>query len=184
MKIDRDTILKSVAVIISLLYCAFPVLLSLGLLGLIDGDIIELFRNYLAIKGVNPLQSLLVPVLGAITIFKGDELKSGLTAILLAILLLAFGIAFFGYVAALGDRAALFLPEGATNLDAPSQALKSFLESTSLQILILLGLRAAGDLGQQAEPQEYPVADPAATPADVEVDALQDGKPGPKAEVG
>ena len=144
MTINRDTILNWVAVAISLLYCAFPVLLSLGLLNLIDGGIIELLANYLAIKGVNPLQSLLVPVLGAITIFKGDALKSGLTAALLAILLIAFGIAFFGYVAALGDRAALFLPPDATNLDAPSQALKAFLESTSLQILILLGLRAAG----------------------------------------
>ena len=143
MKIERDTILNSVAVVISLLYCAFPVLLSLGLLGLIDGTPASLIRGYLSIQGINPLQSLLVPILGAITIFKGDSLRSGLTALLLLILLLAFAICFFGYVVALGDRAALFLPAGATNTDAPSQSLKSFLENTSLQVLILLGLRSA-----------------------------------------
>lgn len=91
-----------------------------------------------------------MPILGAITIFKGESLKSGLTAMLLAILVLAFAISFFGYVAALGDRAALYLPPDATNTDAPSLALKSFLENTSLQILILLGLKAAGAAEKKA----------------------------------
>lgn len=36
MSIERDTILNVVAVAISLLYCAFPVMLSLGLLNIVD----------------------------------------------------------------------------------------------------------------------------------------------------
>jgi hypothetical protein len=152
---ERENVLNGVALVVAILYCAFPVLLSLALLNVAsseNGGLAETAKNFLSIQGVNPLQTLLIPVLGAITIFKGESLRSGLSAALLAILISSFALAVFGYVSALGPRGALFVPTDAKDTTAASLALKSFLESTALMILILLGLRA-GPGGQPPPPK-------------------------------
>jgi hypothetical protein len=143
MTVTKEGTINAVALVVTLLYCAFPVLLSLSLFKWLDGPIVDLMSNYLSVGDASPLNALLVPVLGAITIFKSESIRLGLSTTLLAVLVVAFCIVFFGYVSALGDDASTIVPAGATDTTAAAGSLKGFLETTSLQILVLLGLREA-----------------------------------------
>ncbi|WP_374622060.1 hypothetical protein [Devosia sp.] len=163
----RDSVLDIVAILLSMLYCAFPILVSFGLLfhEYHDTFPVVLARIYLSDPGTNPLQSLLVPVIGAITVFRADSLRSTLAALLILIFVAAFICVFVGYVSSLTTESKALMAPDSPEATTMTAALRAFLESTSLIILILLGIKSA-DAARPARQQEPEETELSPDPAD------------------
>ena len=143
---ERDRLISWLATFLALTFCGFPVLLAFILFFEIDNsdpssraaDFYGLGIAFVTSSASKLLSGLLVPMLGAVTVFQKDKIGSTGAAVILWVFVAAFAFVIVGYVSSYEHARDLLYKD---NVDAIREFFRQFLETVSLFILVLLGLR-------------------------------------------
>lgn len=135
----KQDVTVAMAIALSTMYCMFPVVLCTYIIFEIDpaeDDLFELSKKLFSSDTGEYIRSLLVPILGAITIFRSDDVITSFGTALVALFVFAFIYCLVGFGMAHLESRNIY-----EDIEMIREILKGFLETASLYVLVLLGIK-------------------------------------------